>query len=95
MACIEDNNVMRLAQIASMRNSDIDKSLKKLISNASRRIIFEICKYCIKKNYHFFDLGIVNLTDKNKKGIVNFKMSFTDELIKTYIYRFETEKFCQ
>ena len=77
MACMEDDNIMRLAQIASMRNSDVNNDLKKIISNASRRIMFEICKYCNEKNYQFFDLGIVNLNDKSKKGVVNFKMSFT------------------
>ena len=60
----------------------------RLIAWSSRRLIYEACKHGIKNNCTKLDLGIVNMEDPLKKGIVNFKLGFTSNLIPSFIYRY-------
>lgn len=93
VTCFEDNNIIRIANIGSIRTTQIDNETKKLISNSTRRLVYEMCKFGIEQKYDFLDLGIVNLTDESKKGIAFFKMGFNRSLIDTYLYRFSTIRF--
>lgn len=94
VSCFDCDQVLRVGQICSLRLDIAQDSLEyKLISYASRRLIYEVCKYGIANDFHFLDLGIVNLSDPTKMGVVKFKTSFTNEIKDTFIYRYETDAF--
>ena len=89
MSFFENDKIIRLGQIASLR---LEKSelvdLTKKISYGSRRLIFEICKYGNENKFDFFDLGIINKSDTSKLGILKFKSSFGGLEKKTFVYRY-------
>jgi hypothetical protein len=91
MSCWKDNQVLRIKTIVSLRK-DINFE-PKIISYASRRIIWEICKYGKNKKYLKLDLGGINFEEKNKEGITKFKLSFGGNIEDSYIYRYQTLKF--
>jgi hypothetical protein len=67
-----------------------DKIMCRVISRATRRVMYEIYKYGSKNAYTSFDHGSVNLTDPAKKGIADFKQSFGGTIIDEYTYTYES-----
>lgn len=89
-----NDGVIRVGQISSVRILGHELEFPtKYTSFCTRRIVYEMCKYGIDKGFELLDLGVVNLTDPAKAGISRFKMSFKGEIVDTFIYRYETEKF--
>lgn len=66
-----------------------NKEMYKLIGSATRRLIFEICKFGKEKNYAFVGLGSVNYSTPQKSNVAQFKMFFgsTEGDEYTYIYK--------
>ncbi len=88
--CFDCPPVLRAKAICSKRLKTHDKELYKIISYASRRLIYEAIKYAQKNNYDIFDLGSVNF---DKKNLAQFKMNFTQSLIKEYAYTYMSPTF--
>lgn len=85
--CYDNGEVLRANIICSKRLSEGDKEFFKLISNSSRRLIFEICKYGIENGYSMVDLGEVCIDQNDKKfKIAQYKLNFTQELIDSIHY---------
>ncbi len=81
-----DGKILRVINISSKRLSKINKDKYKIISIASRRIVYEICKYGIENNFEKFDFCGINFEDPLKKGINDFKLGFGGETVSEYIY---------
>ncbi len=71
--CYDASPVLRINAIVSLRH---DESIRKYISFATRRLIFELFQYGSQKKYESLDLGGINVTEKEKLGITAFKRSF-------------------
>jgi len=84
--CFHGSDYLRAKSISSRRMENINREMLKIISFATRRLVWEICKYGKSNNYKGFDLGSINLTDSGKKGIAAFKQSFGAEIIDEYNY---------
>lgn len=84
----DNGEILRLKHIVSCRK---EKNFDNRISGyATRRIIWEICRYGIKNHYKFLDLA-----GATKEGITQFKQSFGGEEKNVYICRYETKFFLQ
>ena len=87
-----NDNILRVIHINSLRTNE--KKLpceKKIIPWSTRRILYEACKYGFDKSLKKVDLGVVNLSDSSKEGVARFKMSFTKNIVKTYIFRYASK----
>jgi len=91
MSCYDNGSVLRLKHIVSRRKQK--KYDGRLIGYASRKLIWEICKYGKQQRHQKFDLAGMNLTDPAKQGIVIFKQSFGGELSTLYTYRYQKKLF--
>lgn len=85
LICFDSPQVLRAKAICSKRLATDDRQLKKIISYATRRLVYEAIKYAHDNNYQLFDLGSVNSA---KKNLAQFKMGFTHKLIKEYTYTY-------
>ena len=91
LSCYQAGNIIRLKHVVSVRKqAEIDS---RLVGYASRRLVWEICKYAKHHNYRWFDLAGVNLSDQKKSGVAQFKQSFGGELKTNYVYRYERPLF--
>ena len=70
-----------------------DKEFYKLIGSATRRLIFEICKYGKERNYKFVGLGSINYSTPQKANVANFKMFFGSKEGDEYTYIYKSRKF--
>ena len=70
-----------------------NKELYKLIGSATRRLIFEICKYGKEKGYEFVGLGSINYSTSQKANVANFKMFFGSREGEEYTYVYKSERF--
>lgn len=76
-----------------LTNGNENKEIYKLIGSATRRLIFEICKYGKENSYRFVGLGSVNYSTLQKANVANFKMFFGSELGDEYTYTYKSSKF--
>jgi len=91
ISCYDNRRILRLKHIVSLRKEkDFDS---RIIGYATRRIIWEICKYGKGSNYKKIDLGGINFSEQGKGGVTQFKESFGAEIIDVYVYRYETRIF--
>ena len=91
MSCYQATPILRLKHLVSVRKQK--NSNPRIAGYASRRLVWEICKYAKSHGYRWFDLAGVNLTDPKKSGVAQFKQSFGGELRTNYIYRYERSIF--
>ena len=91
--CYDVFPYLQVRAIFSKRMKENDKQLYKLIGSATRRLIFEACKYGKEKGYKFVGLGSVNYSTKQKANVANFKMFFGSELGDEYTYTYKSWKF--
>lgn len=84
---------LQVRAIFSKRMGENDKELYKLIGSATRRLIFEACKYGKERGYKFVGLGSVNYSTEQKANVANFKMFFGSELGDEYTYTYKSPKF--
>lgn len=82
--------ILRSKHIVSLRKEM--GSQNKIAAWATRRILWEVCKYAKARCYRKLDLGGINLEDSVKKGIVDFKLSMGGKISSVFIYRCENLK---
>lgn len=90
MSFYGDDNILRSKHIASLRKQ---VGMARLVANASRKLIWEVCKYAKGSNFKILDLGIINFAEPDKEGIAAFKNSFGGDIVNVYIFRYETPVF--
>lgn len=91
--CYDVFPYLQVRAIFSKRMGESDKDLYKLIGSATRRLIFEACKYGREKGYKFVGLGSVNYSTEQKANVANFKMFFGAELGDEYTYIYKGHNF--
>jgi len=84
---------LRIRSIFSLRLKTNDKELYKIMSNATRRIIWEICLWGKKNNFKSLDLASVNFENPRTANITKFKMSFGGEVKNEYTYIYKSSFF--
>ncbi len=93
ISLVESHPYVRTITIYSRRLSTSDKETYKIIAQASRRIVWEICLWAKKEGFKMFDLGSINLIDPAKAGITDFKASFGGDVINEYTYIYKSTPF--
>ena len=84
---------VRIRSIFSKRLAVDDKEIYKIISNASRRVIWDVCKWAKEQGFSFLDMASVNLNNPKTASIARFKMNFGGKLIKEYTYLHKSKTF--
>lgn len=96
MSCYEHGERIRVGRIYSSKRSMQSDILNNVVYGcASKRIVYEICKYAIQKNFKTLDLGGIDVIDPLKAGITKFKLSLGGDLVPVKIARWSNEKFRQ
>lgn len=93
ITCFAHGDSMRVGKIFSVRHSEREKVDRVVIGQATRKLVWEICKYAESLGYRFLDLGGVNFTDPIKVGISQFKQSFGGDVVPVYICRYGSKSF--
>ena len=98
IACVPCYDLFPYLQIRAIFSKRLslggqDKALYKLIGSATRRLIFEICKYGNGRNYEFVGLGSVNYSTEQKSNVADFKMFFAPRLGDEYTYTYKSPRF--
>ncbi len=93
--CYDLYPYLQVRAIFSKRLSigDDNKDLYKIIGSATRRLIFEICKYGKENDYEYVGLGSVNYSTAQKSNVAQFKMFFGSEIGDEYTYTHKSRKF--
>lgn len=78
--------IVRARSFFSARRAVTDHESYKRVGYASKRVIYEVCRWAYENGRSGFDLGPVNETDEIKQGISNFKLSFNPRLVPEYTY---------
>jgi len=86
------NNSHMEAWIGASKRLEVDRAKASIISKANRLIDWEAIKYAKEKGIKEFDLGGLwskeeAETDRIKKGINSFKLSFGGEIVTRYSYQ--------
>lgn len=92
----QSDKVLRVRSIFSKRldsKTETDKELYKIIGFASKRLIFELCKYGIDHGANIVDLASINLTDPDKEPIARFKSGFGAIIEQEYHYHWSSPLF--
>ena len=93
MPCFNLQPYLQIRSISSKRLEAHDAAAGKMIGYASRRLIYEICRYGKEKGYEFAGLGAVNYSTSQKTGVSDFKMFFAPEIGDEYTYTYESGLF--
>lgn len=88
---IESFPYARIRSIFSKRLDVVDKEIVKIISNAGRRLLWEILTDLKNRNFVFLDMASVNMENPKTQSIAKFKMSFGGAVIKEYIYMYQSK----
>ncbi len=91
---IESGDRLRIRSIFSKRLAVMDKEVMKVISNASRRLMWEVCQWGKDTGYQSLDLASVNFVNPRTASITKFKMSFGGQVINEYTYSYQSLIFC-
>lgn len=84
---------LRVNFIFSARYVENNKEIYRVISIASRRVIFEICRWGMRQARTGLDLASINMNDKAKSGLREFKTSFTPEIVPEYTYVYAGKRY--
>lgn len=94
VTCYADENFIRVGKIFSLRYQCAGNKINsQIIGSASRRLIFEICKYGVEHGFTSLDLGGVDFIDQKKIGISEFKSCFGGDTKDVYICRYIKKNF--
>lgn len=94
MSCYAHGKRLRVGRIYSNKRSHQSEVLTNLVYGvASKRIVYEICKYACDNGYVSLDLGGVDLTDPAKAGISQFKLSLGGTMQPVILARYSTPAF--
>ncbi len=88
----ETEQYLRVKTISSLR-LDSAPAIIKIISLASRSLIWEICRYGLAHKKRGVDLAGVNLVEEAKQGITQFKLSFGGGMVPEYTYIYKSRFF--
>lgn len=80
---------MRIQNIFSKIDHE-DSEMRKIVGFATRRLMYDICKYGSEHGYESLDLASVNLSDPAKSGITQFKLSFGGDISDEYTYTYRS-----
>ena len=79
---------LRVGRIFSSRKSLKYQNLQQVVfSSASRRVVYELTRWCFNNGFQWLDLGGITLEEDNKSGITKFKLSFGSEIMPMYLGR--------
>ncbi|HEY4505501.1 MAG TPA: hypothetical protein VJG67_02325 [Candidatus Paceibacterota bacterium] len=84
---------LRIRYIFSKRLKSFDPELYKTVGYASKRLIWEVCLWGKANGFRSLDMATVNLTDKEKEGIMKFKLSFGGDMADEYTYLYKSKLF--
>jgi hypothetical protein len=84
---------LRIRSIFSKRLVTEDKEMYKIISNATRRVMWDICRWGKLNGFQSLDLASVNFTNPATASITKFKMSFGGDVIPEYTYTYKSRAF--
>lgn len=84
------SSYLRIRSIFSKRLKVDDKDLRKIISNATRRVMWEICLWGKKNNFKSLDLASVNFKNPKTANITKFKMSFGGQVVNEYTHIYKS-----
>jgi lipid II:glycine glycyltransferase (peptidoglycan interpeptide bridge formation enzyme) len=84
---------LRVRYIFSKRLDIDDKEAYKIVSNSTRRLIWEICLWGKKNGFVSLDMASVNFKDPEVAGITKFKMSFGGDVVNEYTYIYKSAAF--
>lgn len=93
ISLVESHPYIRTITIYSKRLSVEDKEMYKIIAQASRAIVWQICLWAKKEGFIIFDLGSINTVDLAKAGITDFKLSFGGDVMPEYTYIYKSKIF--
>lgn len=93
ISLVESHPYVRTITIYSKRLATDDKETYKIIAQATRRIVYEICLWAKKEGFTMFDLGSINVVDPAKAGITDFKLSFGGDVMPEYTYIYKSRLF--
>lgn len=79
--------------MSSDRYQDNDKEMRKIVGHATRRLIYEICRYTKERNYKFFGLGSINYNTEQKSNVSQFKNFFGGIIEDEYSYVYKSRIF--
>jgi len=85
----QSGDIIRIRSIFSRRlnaKEMEDTEMYKTIGFASKRLIYEICRYGIEHGATLVDLASINLTDPDKEPIARFKSGFGAVIEDEYQY---------
>lgn len=96
MSCYAHENRIRVGRIFSNKRSKQSEVLTNLVYGvASKKIVYEICKYAASNNYISLDLGGVDLNDPTKAGITKFKLSLGGDVLPVTLARHTSSNFAE
>jgi hypothetical protein len=87
-----NTEIIKVHSISSLRLYDIDQDIKKKISFASRRAIYEIISFGKKLGFKKLDLSYIDPQNPNKAGIDSFKRGFGGDIVQDFTYSFRNTK---
>ncbi|PJE64575.1 MAG: hypothetical protein COU90_01925 [Candidatus Ryanbacteria bacterium CG10_big_fil_rev_8_21_14_0_10_43_42] len=87
ITCYDAKPYLRIQNIFSKLSND-DKEIRRITGYASRRLVYELCKYGNQRGYILLDMASANFTDPGKAGITQFKNSFGGRIEDEYIYTY-------
>jgi len=93
ISIVSGQKYLRIRSIFSKRLKTDSKDLYKVISNASRAVVWEICKWGRKNGFKSLDMASVNLSNPETASIARFKMTFGGDLGQEYTYLYESKVF--
>ena len=93
IACYDAKPILRIRAIYSERMWKENKEKYQKIGFATKRLVYEICKYGVENGYALVDMGAANFTDPAKKGVTQFKSSFGGGVMDEYTYTYKSSLF--
>ncbi|HEY4493134.1 MAG TPA: hypothetical protein VJB98_00745 [Candidatus Paceibacterota bacterium] len=84
--CYDLKPVLQVRAMFSKRLSTHDHEFNKIISNANRRLVYEVCKWARAREYKFVGLGAVTTSTEQKANVAQFKMFFNPKVETEYTY---------
>lgn len=89
ITCYDVFPYLRIQNIFSKLDNG-DKEVRRLTGYATRRLIYEICKYGADHGHILLDMASANFTDPAKAGITQFKGSFGGRVEDEYTYTYRS-----
>jgi hypothetical protein len=81
--------VLKVVSIFSVRKQ-VGVQDTALIGCVGKRLMYEVCSFASNKNFSFVDLAFIDSTDKERAGIVSFKLGFGGDIVNEYMYERKT-----